>query len=313
MEELISGLFSAIGASLSLIVGLILLVVLGKGAVFTVKQQTAVVVQRLGKFHTVRHAGLNFKIPIIDLVAGSMTLKVQQHNVPVETITKDKVSVGLKISVQYMVIRDRVYDAFYKLETPEEQLASYIFDVVRAEVPRIDLDQVFEQKEEIASAIKTTLTDIMTDFGYDIVNVLVTDIDPDQKVKAAMNAINEAQRMEKANKHKGEADKILLVKKAEAGKEAAVLEGQGIAGQRTAIIEGLKDSVDQFQQAIPGIEPESIMAAVLFLNYVDTLEKISNNPNTKVIYVPSGADSADTIRMSIVNSILAAKDVAIGS
>src|SRR5680860_1318953 len=110
---------------------------------FIVKQQTAVTIERFGKFHSIRGSGLHMKIPIVDRIAGRLSLKIQQLDVIVETKTLDDVFVKLKISVQYVVLKDKVYEAFYKLEYPHEQITSYVFDVVRAEVPKMKLDDVF--------------------------------------------------------------------------------------------------------------------------------------------------------------------------
>ena len=184
--------------------------------IFIVKQQTAAVVERLGKFHSIRNSGLQFKIPVIDRIAGRINLKIQQLDVIVETKTKDDVFVRLKISVQFQVIKDKVYDAFYKLESPHDQITSYVFDVVRAEVPKMKLDDVFERKDDIAIAVKSELNDAMIDYGYDIIKTLVTDIDPDAQVKAAMNRINASEREKIAARFEGDAARILIVEKAKA-------------------------------------------------------------------------------------------------
>ena len=153
------------------------------GAFFVVKQQSAAVVERFGKFTSVRQSGLQIKIPIIDRVAGRLSLRVQQLDVVVETKTKDDVFVKIKVSVQFMVIKDKVYDAFYKLDYPHDQITSYVFDVVRAEVPKMILDDVFEKKDDVAIAVKGELNEAIKNYGFDIIKTLVTDIDPDAQVK----------------------------------------------------------------------------------------------------------------------------------
>ena len=156
-----------------------LAIILVLSGIFTVKQQTAAIVERFGKFNSIRNSGLQFKIPVFDKIAGRLNLKIQQLDVIVETKTKDDVFVRLKISVQFQVIKMKVYDAFYKLENPQDQITSYVFDVVRAEVPKMKLDDVFERKDDIANAVKLELNDAMVDYGYDIIKTLVTDIDPE--------------------------------------------------------------------------------------------------------------------------------------
>ena len=228
------------------------LMFLAFGPFFTVQQQQAAIVQRFGKFMRVAHPGLNFKTPIIETVAGRINLRVQQIDVRVETKTEDNVFVLVVVSVQFTVLQDKVYEAFYKLSDPHTQMSAFIFDVVRARVPRQKLDDVFEKKDEIADAVKNELSHVMYDFGYGIVKALVTDIEPDRKVKEAMNEINAAQRMRIAATEKGEADRILKVKAAEAEAQSKALQGKGIADQRRAIVEGLRESVDEFQKSVPG-------------------------------------------------------------
>jgi len=211
---------------------------------FIVKQQTAAVIERFGRYQSIRHSGLQLKIPLMDRIAGKLSLKIQQLDVIVETKTLDDVFVKLKVSVQYKVIKDKVYDAFYKLDYPHDQITSYVFDVVRAEVPKMRLDDVFVKKDDIAIAVKTELNDAMMDYGYDIIKTLVTDIDPDAQVKAAMNRINAADREKTAAQYEGDAQRILIVEKAKAEAESKRLQGQGIADQRREIARGLEESVE---------------------------------------------------------------------
>ena len=124
------------------------------GIFFIVKQQSAAIVERFGRFVGVRQSGLQLKIPIIDRVAGRVSLRIQQLDVVVETKTKDDVFVKIKVSVQYKVIKDKVYEAFYKLDFPQDQITSYVFDVVRAVVPKMRLDDVFEKKEKSPTQLK---------------------------------------------------------------------------------------------------------------------------------------------------------------
>ncbi|MBT8278689.1 MAG: SPFH domain-containing protein, partial [Bacteroidia bacterium] len=161
---------------------------------FIVKQQTAAIIERFGKYHSIRQSGLQLKIPLVDRIAGKLSLKIQQLDVIIETKTLDDVFVRLKVSVQYKVIKDKVYDAFYKLDYPHDQITSYVFDVVRAEVPKMKLDDVFVKKDDIALAVKAELNDAMSGYGFDIIKTLVTDIDPDAQVKQAMNRINASER-----------------------------------------------------------------------------------------------------------------------
>ena len=225
---------------------ILLIIFLG---LFMVKQQTAYIIERFGKYSSIRSAGLQFKIPFIDRIAARLSLRIQQLDVVVETKTKDDVFVHLKISVQYQILRDKVYDAFYRLQNPHEQLTAYIFDLVRAEIPKMILDDVFEKKDDIAFAVKRDLKEAMLDYGYDIVKALVTDIDPDSSVKEAMNRINAAEREKVAAQHEGDAQRILIVERAKAEAESKRLQGKGIADQRREIAKGLEESVDTLNKA----------------------------------------------------------------
>lgn len=264
------------------IIGIVLLFFL----VFTVDQQTVGIVQRFGKFLRTAEPGLNFKIPFVDWVAGRVSLRVQQLDVMVETKTHDNVFIKATVSVQYLVLPAKVYEAFYKLSDPGAQIRSFVFDVVRARVPKLVLDDVFEKKDEIADAVKNELSQVMDDFGYGIVKALMTDIDPDHKVKEAMNEINSAQRMRVAASEKGEAERILRVKSAEAESQSKALQGQGIANQRKAIVDGLRTSVEEFRQGVPGCTAHDVMNLVLMTQFFDTLKDIGASSRTNTIMVP---------------------------
>src|SRR6266478_3067539 len=252
---------------------------------FQVRTAEACVVQRMGKFLRVATAGINFKFPWLDQVAGRIDLRVQQLALDVETKTKDNVFVRIPVSVQYHVIPTKVYEAFYKLANPAQQISSYVFNVILGHVPKMNLDDAFLQQADIAVAIKVGLDDVMTTYGYSIDQALVTDIKPDEKVKAAMNEINAAQREQVAASARGEAEKILKVKQAEAEAESKALQGQGIANQRKAIIEGLKLSVEAFAAAVEGTSAKDVMMLVLVTQYLDTLKDIGAQGKSNTIFV----------------------------
>ena len=234
-------------------------------SLFVIEQQNSCVIERFCKFVRIGMSCLNFKIPLIEKVRGILSLRIQQLDIPVETKTQDNVFVKVGVSVQYCVLQDKTYEAFYKLENPGQQITSFIFDVVRAQVPKMRLDDVFERKDDIAVAIQQELSDVMSNFGYQIVKALVTDIDPDSKVKTAMNEINEAQRLRVAANERGEAEKILKVKQAEGDAESKALQGKGIANQRKAIVEGLKESVGDFQKSVKDVSASEVMSLVLII------------------------------------------------
>lgn len=275
-------------------------------SLFTVRQQTVAVVERFGKFKKTSSAGLNIKIPVIDQVVGRVSLRVQQLDVRVETKTKDNVFVFVVVSVQYYVLPNKVIDAFYRLQNAQEQITSYVFDTVRARVPNVNLDQLFETKDDIANAVKAELDTVMDDFGHGIVKALVTDIDPDAKVKQSMNEINAAQRLREAAIQQAEADKIRVVKAAEGEAESKALQGQGIANQRKAIIEGLRESVKNFSNDVDGVKSQDVMNLVMMTQYFDTIKELGLSGKNSTILIPHGpggmTDMADQIRNAMITA-----------
>lgn len=276
-------------------------------AFFIVKQQTAAVIERFGKFQSIRHSGLQLKIPIVDRISGKLSLKIQQLDVIVETKTLDDVFVKLKVSVQYLVIREKVYEAFYKLEYPHDQITSYVFDVVRAEVPKMKLDDVFVKKDDIAIAVKSELQDAMLDYGYDIIKTLVTDIDPDAQVKEAMNRINAAEREKIAAQFEGDAQRILIVEKAKAEAESKRLQGQGIADQRREIARGLEESVEVLNGV--GINSQEASALIVVTQHYDTLQSIGEETNSNLILLPNSPQAGSDMLNNMVASFTASNQI----
>jgi regulator of protease activity HflC (stomatin/prohibitin superfamily) len=290
------------------VVIIIVLILLMTG-LFTVKQQTIAIVERFGRFKKASSAGLNFKIPLIDQIAGRVNLRVQQLDVQVETKTKDNVFVFVIVSVQYFVPAEKAVDAFYKLQNPQEQITAYVFDTVRARVPAVNLDQLFEMKDDIATAVKAELDTVMDDFGYAIVKALVTDINPDEKVKVSMNEINAAQRLREAAIQQAEADKIRVVKAAEGEAESKALQGQGIANQRKAIIEGLKESVENFSSAVNGVNSQDVMNLVMMTQYFDTIKELGMSGKNSTILIPHGPGGMTDMSDQIRNAMITAEQV----
>ena len=276
-------------------------------AVFIVTQQTAAVVERFGRFQSIRQSGLQIRIPLVDRIAGRLSLKIQQLDVIVETKTKDDVFVKLKVSVQYMVIKDKVYDAFYKLDYPHDQITSYVFDVVRAEVPKMRLDDVFERKDDVAIAVKSELNDAMINYGYDIIKTLVTDIDPDAQVKEAMNRINASEREKVAAQFEGDAARILIVEKAKAEAESKRLQGQGIADQRREIARGLEESVSVLNKV--DINSQEASALIVVTQHYDTLQSIGQETNSNLILLPNSPQAGSEMLNNMVASFTASNQI----
>ena len=274
---------------------------------FTVRQQTAVSIERFGKFESIRHSGLQMKIPIIDKVAARISLKIQQLDVIVETKTLDDVFVKIKVSVQFVVIKEKVYDAIYKLESPHDQITSYVFDVVRAEVPKMKLDDVFVKKDDIAIAVKREVQESMETYGYDIIKTLVTDIDPDAQVKAAMNRINAAEREKVAAQYEGDAQRILIVEKAKAEAESKRLQGQGIADQRREIARGLVESVDVLQKV--GVSSQEASALIVVTQHYDTLQAVGQQTKSNLILLPNSPEAGTEMLNNMITSFTASAQI----
>ncbi|MDG1823475.1 MAG: SPFH domain-containing protein [Flavobacteriaceae bacterium] len=277
------------------------------GIFFIVKQQTAAIVERFGRFVGVRQSGLQLKIPIIDRVAGRVSLRIQQLDVVVETKTKDDVFVKIKVSVQYKVIKDKVYEAFYKLDFPQDQITSYVFDVVRAEVPKMILDDVFEKKDDVAIAVKGELNDAMINYGFDIIKTLVTDIDPDAQVKDSMNRINASEREKVAAQFEGDAQRILIVERAKAEAESKRLQGQGIADQRREIARGLEDSVKVLNGV--NINSQEASALIVVTQHYDTLQSVGSESNSNLILMPNSPQAGSEMLNNMVASFTASNQI----
>ncbi len=286
-----------------LVFGLLILI----SAFFIIKQQTAGIIERFGRFQSIRQSGLQLKIPLVDRIAGKVSLKIQQLDVIIETKTLDDVFVKIKVSVQYKVIRDKVYDAFYKLDYPHDQITSFVFDVVRAEVPKMKLDDVFVKKDDIAIAVKRELQEYMTDYGYDIIKTLVTDIDPDAQVKAAMNRINAADREKTAAQFEGDAQRILIVERAKAEAESKRLQGQGIADQRREIARGLEESVEVLNKV--GINSQEASALIVVTQHYDTLQAIGQETNSNLILLPNSPQAGSNMLNDMVASFTASNQI----
>jgi regulator of protease activity HflC (stomatin/prohibitin superfamily) len=280
------------------------------GSFFTVNTAQVAVITRFGRFLRVAEPGLNWKWPLIDKVSGRISLRVNQITLTMETKTKDNVFVTIPISVQNRVRPEKAFDAFYKLSNPVEQIQAYVEQVILGHVPGMTLDEVFASQSGIAAAVKQELDTDMAGFGYEIVNVLVTDIVPDAKVKSAMNDINAAQREQVAANARGEAEKILVVKRAEAEAESKALQGQGIANERKAIIEGLQASIEQFRIVVGSVSTSEVMQLVMVTQYFDTIKSIGELDKTNTLFLSHSPAAVREVADQIMQSMLIAQSAA---
>ena len=275
-------------------------------ALFVVGQQDAFIIQRLGKFHKVARAGLNLKIPFLDLITGRLSLRIRELDIPGQFKTSDNVFVTMVLRVQYSVIPEQAADAFYKLQAPEQQISAFVLNVVRGEVAKMQLRDVFEHQDTIGTAVNQQLSISMTEFGFLIRNALVNEVRPAEEVVTAMNRVQASENEKTAAKLQGEAAKFKTVLHAEAEAEAKRLQGEGIAAQREAIVRGLSVSVESLRAAMPAADPQTLMNLVLINQYFDAMRDISQGEKAKVIFIPSGPgayrDISDQLFQSFVNA-----------
>ena len=288
----------------------IIIIILLALSIVIIPQQKMGIIERLGKYNRILGPGLHFRIPVVERVAGKESIRIRQLDVPVETKTQDNVFVNLGVSVQFLAISEKIFDAFYKLTDVNSQITSYVYDVVRAEVPKKTLDKVFETKDELAQTIKEELSESMDDFGYSIVKSLITDIDPDQNVKDAMNRINATARLRVAAENEAEAEKIRQVKSAEAEAEAKKLQGKGVAEQRAAIIEGVKASIGDLKEVTGSdVKTQDVMNMVMMVQYFDALRDIGTTGENNAVLIPYGAGGSNEILQQMTQAMLASDQV----
>ncbi|KAK8484349.1 hypothetical protein V6N11_049623, partial [Hibiscus sabdariffa] len=272
-----------------------------------VEQSTVAITETFGKFDDVLEPGCHC-LPWCfgKQAAGILSLRVQQLDVRCETKTKDNVFVNVVASIQYRALSEKAQDAFYKLSNTRAQIQSYVFDVIRASVPKLELDAVFEQKNDIARAVEEELEKAMSHYGFEIVQTLIVDIEPDEHVKRAMNEINAAARLRVAANEKAEAEKILQIKRAEGDAESKYLAGLGIARQRQAIVDGLRDSVLAFSVNVPGTTSKDVMDMVLVTQYFDTMKEIGASSKSNSVFIPHGPGAVRDIASQIRDGLLQA-------
>ena len=296
MEYVLQFIFGSTTMIITILVILLLL-----GMVFVVQQQTSYIIERFGKFLRVANPGLNFKIPFIDRIAKKVPLRIMQLDSVVETKTLDNVFVSVPVSVQYQV--QNVVDSFYRLADPERQIQSYVYDRVRTSLAKLNLDDAFSSKDQIAQDVESTLASAMNAYGFAIINTLVTDINPDPTVRASMNSINAAQREREAAISLAEAEKIKIVKQAEAEAEYKRLQGEGIAAQRKAIVDGLVQQYELLRDAGVGNQAQEML---LLTQYFDTLQEVAKSSNTQTLLLPSNPGGVSDAMAELRNSLFTA-------
>lgn len=268
---------------------------------YVVPQQIVYIIESFGRFSRADGAGIHFKVPIVDRVAGRLSLRVQQLDNRISTKTKDNVFVTADVSVQYQVNSQKVTDAFYKLENPEQQINAYVEDAIRSAIPALDLDDAYVRKDDIAEDVQNSISEAMDEYGYIIVKTLITSIEPDKSIREAMNSINEANRKREAAKAQAEADRIVTVTRAEAEAEKMRLRGEGIANQRKAIVDGLTASMKQMKES--GLSDREVMSVLLLNQYIDTLNQFATSEGTHTVFLPASPDGIEDLRVQLMSSL----------
>lgn len=272
-----------------------------------IEQASVGVVERWGRFEHIAEPGCHFFNPLAgQWLAGVLSTRIKSRDVKIETKTKDNVFVQLVCSIQYRVVKASADDAFYELQNPKEQIQAYVFDVVRALVPMMTLDALFEQKGEVAKSVLEELEKVMGAYGYSIEHILMVDIIPDPSVRKAMNEINAAQRLQLASVYKGEAEKILQVKRAEAEAEAKYLGGVGVARQRQAITDGLRENILNFSDKVEGTSAKEVMDLIMITQYFDTIRDLGNSSKNTTVFLPHGPGHVRDISDQIRNGMMEA-------
>jgi len=272
---------------------------------FTISTAEVGVIERFGEFKRLANPGLGFLICCVEEMAGKLSYRVQQLDVRVETKTLDNVFITAVVTIQFQVLQEKVYEAFYSLTDPRRQITAHVYDVLRSELPNLELDSVFEAKEELAMSVKNALAETMTQYGYQILQCLITDLDPDQRVKNAMNEINSSKRLKFAVAERAEGEKILKVKSAEAEAEAKYLSGVGVAKQRKAIVDGLKGSIVEFTDGVKGTTAKDTLDLLLLTQYFDCIKDVGSAPGCRTTFVPTSKSASDEFRQSLMQADMA--------
>jgi len=268
---------------------------------FTISTAEVGVIEKWGKFNRLAQPGLGLVICPMEQLVGRLSFRVQQIDVRVETKTLDNVFLTAVVSVQYQVLKENVFEAYYALTNPQQQITAHVYDVMRATLPTLELDAAFEAKEELASSVKNALSESFTSYGYQILQTLITDLDPDQRVKNAMNEINSSKRLKFAVAERAEGDKILQVKSAEAGAEALYLSGVGVSRQRKAIVDGLRSSIVEFS-GNTAASPKDVMDLLLLTQYFDMLRDVGSSKHCRTTFIPTSRNTADQMRTSLIQA-----------
>ena len=287
-------MFEGIVGFIVLLLVIFLLVGIVTGNLFyVVKQQHAVIIERLGRFHRIVGAGFHAKIPFVDRKAATVSLRTMKNGFNIDVKTEDNVTIGLEISAQYHVSYERgnspqesgVYKSYYMLQQPVAQMRDFITDALRSSIPVYTLDEVFAKKDDIAKDVNATVSEQMAAYGFTLVSTLITKIALPAEVEDSMNQINAAQRTKAAAQDLAEADRIRRVTEAVAEAEAMEKAGEGIANQRKAIAAGIKESLETIQET--GVGNSEANQLFMFTQWTEMMGEFAKTGKASTVVLPS--------------------------
>ncbi len=290
---MMNSILFGIGGLFWFIVIVALVVVVLANTLFVVKQQHAVIIERLGKFSGIVGAGIHAKIPVIDRKAATVSLRTMKNGFDIDAKTEDNVTIGLEVSVQYHVSYDMgrgpadsgVYKSYYMLQQPVAQMRDFITDALRSSIPVYTLDEVFAKKDDIAQDVNATVSEQMAAYGFTLVSTLITRIALPAEVEDSMNQINAAQRTKAAAQDLAEADRIRRVTEARAEAEAMEKSGEGIANQRKAIAVGIKDSLESIQET--GVSNTEANLLFMYTQWTEMMTEFARTGKSSTVVLPA--------------------------
>nr|AGN32910.1 hypothetical protein [Trypanosoma rangeli] len=253
---------------------------------FCVNTSSLGIVENCGKFERVVEPGCHCLIPCVETVRGSVTVKLQFSSVNVETKTKDNALVLITACLHYRVLPLEASNAFYRFSNPREQIASFAANVIRGEVPKYTLDEIFVMSRNIKQAVEEELKERLSQYGFALEATLVTRIEPTQELQAAIEQTQLNAYRRTAAEHKAELDKIIEIKASEAAFEEKRLAGVGLAEERRAIMEGLQSSIESFVDSVPGVGARDVVQLLLMNQYFDSLKEVGNTGKSQVVLLP---------------------------
>lgn len=242
-------------------------------------QKTSRVIERLGKFNRLATAGFSFKIPFVEYIAGEINLRIRELSEEIEAKSKDNAFVKIPVKVQFQVLEVKAKESFYELSEPEQQISSYIVNVVRSTATTMTMEDIFQNKNVFEKDVETELNERFNSFGYQIVNVLVDNPLPSEEVMRSFNKVIASLREREAAQNEADAEKIRRIGKAQAESQSKKLQGEGMAAMRKAIAEGAKEATASLKEAMPELNDKEIAEFLLGITRLDAMTTVGEQGN----------------------------------